>query len=194
MVALNTPAVPSRPMWLSRLVRFGSATASALLLAAWAYMLSRTHPAWPAVALSGLATFLAASSYAFNVRPQPGRLLLFGKDKVQVRSLDEWTLYQYGLTFEGASPEQQNEALNPYQVGLRLFPARPQDRPVKQGSLQWLLSVLSYCAFLTLLEAVHGWERFLLLAALYGWMLMCLRLSKRFSESPSSDLTALRLS
>lgn len=44
----------------------------------------------------------------------PAELLGFGRNYVQVRSLDEWTLYQYDLPFEQASAEQQGEALKHY--------------------------------------------------------------------------------
>lgn len=120
---------------------------------------------------------------------------MFGKDKVLIRSLDEWTIYQYNLPFEAASPAQQKEALNHYQVGSRLFPARPQDLPARQTALTWLLSLVCFCSFITLSEAVHGWYRAALFLAFYAWLFLCIRLSKRFSDVPAtSTLTGLGLS
>ena len=122
MSALDISGTPARPKRLKRLGRLAAGIASVLLIAAWCLMLPGVHPAWPAVVLASLAALLAAVAYVFNIRPQPGQLLRFGKDTVQVRSLDEWTLYQYNLLFEQGSPEQQHEALMHYRVGLHLFP------------------------------------------------------------------------
>ena len=195
MPALDISGTSARPRRLKRLGHLAAGIGSVLLITAWCFMLPGVHPAWPAVVLASLAALLAAVAYALNIRPQPGRLLRFGKDTVQVRSLDEWTLYQYDLLFEQGSPEQQHEALMQYRVGLRLFPARPQDQPVRQGALQWLLAPLTFCSFLTLSETIHGWHRILLLLAFYAWMWVCLRLSKRLADVPASNgLTGLELS
>jgi hypothetical protein len=147
------------------------------------------------VLLAGLAALVAGTASALDVRPQPGRLALFGKAKVQVRSLDEWTQYQYNLLFEEASPDQQNEALSHYRVGRRLFPARPQDSQQKQGGWQWLLSFVVFCSFMTLSAAMQGWYRLLLVGAFYAWLWIWFGLSKQYSEVPATNsLTGLDLS
>jgi hypothetical protein len=167
---------------------YRSGTPSCLLV------LQPLRTAWSAF-LAGLAALLAGAAFALDIRTRPGRLALFGKDKVQVRNLDEWTLYQSNLRFEEASPDQQNEALNHYKVGLRLFPARSQDRRQKQGAWQWLLNFVVCCAFVTLSEAMRGWYRLLLVAAFYAWFWICLRLSRKCSDVPAkNDLTGLDLS
>ncbi len=184
----------SRPAWFPKAMRLSACTALALLIASWCCEVSRASPTWP-VFLSGMAALLAVTAYSLHIRPQPGRLVPFGKDTVQVRSLDEWTLYQYNRPFEEASPEQQNEALNRYKVGLRLFPARPQDRQQKAGAWQVLLSFVVFCSFVTLSAALRGWHRLLLMAALYVWLWTCLRLSRRFTDVPAANgLTGLDLS
>jgi len=194
MSSLNLIPSKSRPAWFPKMMRLSACTALALLIAAWCCNVSTASMTWRAL-LTGLAALLAGTAYALDVRPQPGRLALFGKDKVQVRSLEEWTLYQYNLRFEEASPDQQDEALSHYRVGLRLFPARPQDRQQKRGAWQWLLSFVVFCSFVTLSAAMRGWYRLLLVAAFYVWLWICLRLSKRFSEVPATNsLTGLDLS
>ena len=188
----GTPAT-SRPVWMRNTTLLAASLGAALLALAWCMLLSSRFVGL-SFPLAGLAALLSGSAYALNARPRSGRLLGFGNKYVQVRSLYEWTLYQYGIAFEESSPEQQNEALTRYRVGLRLFPARPQDMTPKQSSWQWLLSLLTVCAFITLSQAVHGWYRFLLLGAYYARMLGCMRLSKRFIDtSATSGLTELHL-
>lgn len=152
------------------------------------------HGTEVASALALASAVLAGAAFALNVRPRPRQLLGFGRDKVQVRSLDEWCLYQYNVDFEIATAEQQREALDHYRVGLRLFPARPQDRTAKQGYKQRLLSILTLCSFSTTLETFHGWSVWLLVLGFYGWMWLCIRWSKRFYETPTtSGLVGLEL-
>ncbi len=186
-----TADVPSR----LQVMRLATTTASVLLISAWGCAIFISDRDWPAIVLSTIAAFLASGAYGFNVRPKLNRLPMFGKDKVLVRSLDEWTLYQYGLLFDQTSPEQQSDALNHYKVGTRLFPARPQDFAVKQSSLHWVLMLVSSCSFLTLSQAVHGGYRALIFTGFYVWLIVCTRLSKRFSAlPPSNQLTGLDLS
>ncbi|RRA47583.1 hypothetical protein D1Y84_04015 [Acidipila sp. EB88] len=157
-------------------------------------MLLSGKPTWMSLSLAVITTFLSGSAYALNIRHQPGRLLGYGRKYVQVRSLDEWTVYQYGLPFEASSPAQQEEAFRHYRVGLRLFPARPQDMAPKQSSWQWLLALLMLSAFITLSEAVHGWYRFLLQIGYFAWLWGCMRISRRFMDTPAaSNLTELHL-
>jgi hypothetical protein len=175
-------------------MRLSACIAFGLLMAAW----------WCGVTgrsitvqdfLTGVAAILAGAACALDVRPPTGRLHRFGKDNVQVRSLDDWTMYQYNLRFDEASPEQQSEALSHYRVGLRLFPARLQDRTQKRGSWQWLLSFVVFCSVVSLSEEVRGWHRLLLVAAYFAWLWVCLRLSRRLSdEAATSGLTGLDLS
>jgi hypothetical protein len=132
MSASNPIPSKSRPAWFPKMRRLSGFTALTLLIAAWCCNVSAASMGLR-VLLAGLAALVSGTAYALDVRPEPGRLALFGRAKVQVRSLDEWTLYQYSVPFEEASPDQQNEALSHYRVGLRLFPARPQDSQQKQG-------------------------------------------------------------
>ena len=193
MRMLKGTSATSRPVWMRNSTLFAATFGAVLLALAWCMLLS-SRSVWLFFPLAGLAALLLGSAYALNARFQSGRLLGFGSKYVQVRSLDEWTSYQYGTAFEESSPEQQNEALTHYRVGLRLFPARPQDMAPKQSSWQWLLSLLTFCAFITLSEAVHGWYRFLLLFAYYAWIFGCMRLSRRFIDTPAtSGLTELHL-
>ncbi len=193
MATRNGTPAPLRPTWIRNSTLLAAGIGAAFLATAWCLLFGgRSSPTM--LSLAGLAALFSGSAYALNARPQSGRLLGFGTKYVQVRSLDEWTEYQYGLSFEESSPEQQNEALAQYRVGLRLFPARPQDMPPKQSSWQWLLALLTLCAVLTLAEAVHGWYRFLILAAYYAWIWGCMRISRRFIDTPTtSSLTELRL-
>ena len=112
----GTPAT-SRPVWMRNSTLLAASLGAALLALAWCMLLSGRFVGlfFP---LAGLAALLSGSAYALNARPRSGRLLGFGNKYVQVRSLDEWTLYQYGIVFEESSPEQQNEALTRYRVGL----------------------------------------------------------------------------
>lgn len=193
MTVLNGTPATSRPVWMRNSTLLAATFGAALLVLAWCTLLS-SRSVGLFLPLAGLAALLSGSAYALNARPHSARLLGFGKKHVQVRGLDEWTLYQYGTAFEKSSPEQQNEALTHYRVGLRLFPARPQDMAPKQSSWQWLLSLLTFCALITLSEAVHVWYRFLLLVAYYAWMFGCMRLSRRFIDTPAtSGLTELHL-
>ena len=193
MATLGGNSAPFRPVWSRNRTLLASGCGAALLATAWYLMLSSktTRLALP---VAGVAALLSGFAYALNTRPESGRLLGFGSKFVQVRSLDEWTLYQYGLLFDESSPEQQSEALSHYQVGLRQFPTRPQDMAPKQSSWQWLLSLLTLCAVITLSEAVYGWYRFLILVAYYAWIWMCMRISRRFTDTPAtSALTELHL-
>lgn len=192
MATLNGTSAP-RPVWIRNSTLLAAGVATVLLATAW-WMLLVGRPTRSSLALAVSAALLSGSAYAFNARPQSGRLLGFGSKYVQVRSPDEWTLYQYGLLFDESSPEQQDEALTHYRVGLRLFPTRPQDMAQKQSSWQWLLSLLTLCAVITLSEAVHGWYHFLIFVALYAWMWGCMRMSRRFIDAPAtSPLTELHL-
>ncbi|WP_158942753.1 hypothetical protein [Granulicella sp. S190] len=193
MSSLNLMPSDSGPRWSPKAMHLSGCIALVLLLAAWCCSIFGASTKW-GVSLAGVSTLLAGTAYALYERPRPRRLVLFGKDKVQVRSLDEWTLYQYGVTFEEGSTEQQNEALSHYKVGLRLFPARPQDRQPKQGVWQWLLSFVVFCSFVTLSEAVRGWYRLLLVAVFYAWLWACLRLSRRLEVPATKGLTGLDLS
>ena len=186
MATLNKASTPLRPAWIRSGTMLAAGVGAALLGSAWALLLF-SKPTSMSLSLAGMAAFLSGSAYALNARPQSGRLLGFGSKYVQVRSLDEWTLYQYGLPFDESSPEQQNEALARYRVGLRLFPARPQDVAPKQSSWQWSLSLLTFCAVITTSEAVHGWYRFLILVAYYAWIWGCMRISGRFIGTPATS-------
>ena len=193
MAVLNGTPATRRPVWIRNSTLIAAVLGAALLAIAWSMLLS-SRLVGLSFPLAGLAALLSGSAYALNARPQSGQLLGFGNKYVQVRSLDEWTLYQYGISFEESSPEQQNEALTRYRVGLRLFPARPQDVAPKQSSWQWLLSLLTLCAVITLSEAEHGWYRFLILISYYAWIWGCMRLSRRFIDTPAtSSLTELHL-
>ena len=194
MSASNPIPSKSRPAWFPKMMRLSACIALTLLIAAWCCNVSAASMAFR-VLLAGLAALVAGTASALDVRPQPGRLALFGKAKVQVRSLDEWTQYQYNLLFEEASPDQQNEALSHYRVGLRLLPARPQDSQQKQGGWQWLLSFVVFCSFMTLSAAMQGWYRLLLVSAFSAWLWIWLGLSKQYSEVPATNsLTGLDLS
>ena len=182
-----------KPVWTRNTTLFTAVVGAMLLATSW-FMLIPGKPTRVPPFLVGIAAVLSGTAYALNSRHQAGRLLGFGWKYVQVRSLDEWTLYKYGLSFEEFSPEQQNEALKHYRVGLRLFPARPQDMAPKQSSWQRLLALLTFCAFVTLSECVHGWYRLLMLIAMYAWIWGCMRLSKRFIDTPAaSNLTEINL-
>ena len=184
MATPNNAYTPHRPAWIRKSTMLAAGVGAALLVTAWGLLLF-SKPRWIALSVADLAACLSGSAYALNARPLSGRLLGFGSKYVQVRSLDEWTLYQYGLPFDKSSPEQQNKALAHYRVGLRLFPARPQDVAPKQSSWQWLLSVLTFCAVITTSQAVHGWYRFLILiATMRGFGGVC--------ESPDASLAPLR--
>ena len=126
MATVKEASTPQKPAWIRSSTMLAAGVGAALLATAWGLLLF-SKPTSMTSSLAGLAAFLSGSAYAFNARPQSGRLLGFGSKYVQVRCLDEWTLYQYGLAFDESSPEQQNEALARYRVGLRLLPARPQD-------------------------------------------------------------------
>ncbi len=193
MATLNGTSAPSRPVWIRNSTLLAAGFGAALLATAWCMLLfSRTTRL--SLPVAGIAALLSGSAYALNARPQSGRLLGFGRKYVQVRSLDEWTFYHYGLLFDESAPEQQDEALKRYRVGLRLFPTRPQDIAQKQSSWQWLLSLLTLCAVITLSEAVQGWYRFLILGAYYAWIWGCMRMSRRFIDTPAtSTLTELHL-
>ena len=172
---------------MERAVRVATVLSVALLIAAWLCAARTVHPGWPGMTLAGLAATLAATAYAFVVRPVPGILRGFGKGKVAVQSLDDWTEYQYGVPFEKSSAEQQSEALNHYRVGLRLFPARPQDAGKKAGFPQWVLMLVTFCSFVTLSEAMHGWKRLLLFLAMYGWLALCTWVSRRFETTRAAE-------
>ncbi len=159
-------STPLEPVWTRNTTLLTSGVGAILLATSWS-MLVAGKPTWVPLSLAGAAAVLSGVAYALNTRPQAGRLLGFGRKYVQIRSLDEWTVYQYGRSFENSSPEQQNEAIKHYRVGLRLFPARSQDMAPKQSSWHWLLSLLTFCAFVTLSESVHGWYRLLILIAMY---------------------------
>ena len=193
MATLNKFSSLLRPKWIHNSMLLAAGVGAALLATAWCMLLS-SQPTRVSLSLAGLAAFFSGSAFALNARPQSGRLLGFGRKYVQVRSLDEWTLYQYGLSFDESSPEQQKEALTHYRVGLRLFPTRPQDMAPKQSSWQWLLALMTFCAFITLSEAVHGWYRLLILLAMYVWIWVCTRISRRFIDTPAaSNLTELHM-
>ena len=192
MATLNGTST-SRPVWSRNSTLLAAGVAAILLATAWC-MLFAGKPTRSSLPVAVLAALLSGSAYAFNARAQSGRLLGFGSQYVQVRSLNEWTLYHYSLTFDESSSEQQDEALAKYRLGLRLFPARPQVKAPKQSSWQWLLSLLTLCAVITLSETVHSWYRFLILAAYYAWIWGGMRISRRFLESPSNrSLTELDL-
>lgn len=140
MTTLDRSSTPLKPVWTRSTTLLTAGVGAVLLATSWS-MLACGKPTWVPLSLTGLAAVLSGVAYALNTRHQAGRLLGFGKKYVQVRSLDEWTLYQYGLLFERSSPEQQNEAIKHYRVGLRLFPTRPQDMAPKQSSWQWLLAM-----------------------------------------------------
>ena len=194
MSFLNRSLAESRPAWFAKAVRMSACSALVLLICSGCAEQLDIPTAWRTV-LAGLAALLAGIAYALDAVPEPGRLTMFGKDSVQVRSLDEWTQYKYSIPYEVASPEQQEEALSHYRVGLRLFPARPQDRAHKRGVWQWLLSVVVFSSFVLLSEATRGWYRVLLFLAYCAWFWLCVSLSKRFSEVPTTDaLTRLNLS
>lgn len=193
MTTLDRSSTPLKPVWTRNTTLLTAGVGAMLLATSWS-MLASGKPTWVPLSLAGLAAVLSGSAYALNSRHQAGRLLGFGKKYVQVRSLDEWTLYQYGLSFEKSSPEQQNEAIKHYRVGLRLFPARPQDMAPKQSSWQWLLAMLTFCAFVTLSESVHGWYKLSILVAMYVWIWGCMRLSRRLIDAPAaSNLTEIQL-
>jgi hypothetical protein len=193
VATLHTSSAPLKPVWARSTTLLTAGVGVILLAASWS-MLVFGKETWIRFSLAGFAAVLCGAAYAFNTRHQAGRLLGFGRKYVQVRSLDEWTLYQYGLLFEKCSPEQQNEAIKHYRVGLRLFPARPQDMAPKQSSWQWVLALLTLCAFVTVAESVQGWYRLLILVAMYTWMWGCMRLSRRFIDTPAaSSLTEIQL-
>ena len=180
-------------MWTRSATLLAAGVGATLLVTSWS-MLFSGKPTWVPLSLAGVAAFFSGSAYALNTRHQSGRLLGFGRKYVQVRSLDEWTLYQYGLSFEESSPEQQNNAITKYRVGLRLFPARPEDVAPKQSSWHWVLALFTFCAFVTLSENVHGWYRLLILVAMYVWIWGCMRISRRFMDVPAaSNLTEIHL-
>jgi|GEM_PF-4877658 len=176
----------SRLVWSPKAMRLSACISLALLLAAWCCDISCAAAIWSFLP-AALAALLAGTAYELNMRTQPARLHLFGKDTVQVRSLDEWTRYQYDLSFDEASPDQQNEALKHYRVGLRLFPARPQDKQQKPGPWQWLLGFVIFSSFMTMSEATRGWYRLLLVVAFYAWLWISMRFTKRFAEVPATN-------
>ena len=193
MAILHRSSTPLKPVWTRNTTLFTAGVGVMLLATSWSMLVSGKPTRVPIV-LAGVAAVLSGAAYALNSRHQAGRLLGFGRKYVQVRSLDEWTLYQYGLSFEKCSPEQQDEALKHYRVGLRLFPARPQDMAPKQSSWQWLLALLTFCTFVTLSESVHGWYWLLILLAMYLWIWGCMQISRRFIDVPAaSNLTEIQL-
>lgn len=193
LVMLQKTSTPLKPVWTRNTTLFTASVGALLLATSWSMLVSG-KPTFVPTLLAGVAAVLSGAAFALNTRHQAGRLLGFGMKYVQVRSLDEWTLYQYELPYDKSSPEQQNEALKHYRVGLRLFPARPQDIAPKQSSWQWLLALLTVCAFVTLSESIHGWYRLLILLAMYLWLWGCMQISRRFIDVPAaSNLTEIQL-
>lgn len=124
--------------------------------------------------MTGAAVVLAGVTRALQVRPKTNRLRRFGHNQVMVESLDDWTIYQLGCVFDESSPEQQSQALDHYRVGLRLFPARAQDKPPQPSRMDSLVNFVVLCCFVDLFRRVHGWYRPLLFLVFYGWIWICM--------------------
>ena len=155
---------------------------------------SLAHAVWLKATLAGVACVLCSTVYALRIRHRTGRLLLFGKGRVLVRSLDDWTEYQYNVPFEQATAEQQSRALDHYKVGDRLFPARPVDEPPSQRRWQRFLSLIASIAFITVLETIHGPARIGVFLLYFVWLWLCFRWSKQFQNAPAhNSLTGLDL-
>lgn len=177
---------PNLPEWVRKAVPVAGGTGAALLACAWVLLLTGKLPSMP-LALAGGAALCLLLAYALSARQPTSRLLGYGSKYVQVRSLDEWTLYQYGLPFDRSSPQQQSDALTHYRVGLRLFPVRPADKIFKRSRWQWLLVLLTFFSCVTLSQTTQGWYRFVTLVAVYAWLLGCMRLSRRFTDTPATS-------
>ena len=175
----------------TRRLLIATVLSAVLLVAAFICLGAAAHPRWLAYALVGAAALLAMGGYAQSIRFVPGRLPLFGKGRVLVRGLDDWTMYQYNVPFDQASAEQQSHALDHYKVGDRLFPARPKDGDPKKTWLQAGASLVSLCSLITISEALHGWYRLYLFLLFYAWLWLCTRLSKHFEGSAPNPLTTI---
>ena len=194
MSASNVVNSAARPSAARRLLA-ATIVAALLFVASLLCLVDSVHPVWLAYAFAAFAALLAGSSYALSIRHVPGRLPLFGKGRVLVRSLDDWTMYQYNVPFDKASAEQQSHALDHYKVGDRLFPARPQDRVPGRTFVQAAASLVTFCSIILLSEALRGWNRLYLFIAFYAYIWLCMRWSKRFSESAApTALTGIGLS
>ena len=192
MSASNVSSPSHHLPFFARLRRVTTSVAAASLLASWFCLGCSVHPVRTAYVLAAAAALFAGGSYAFDIRFVPGRLPLFGNNRVLVRSLDDWTMYQYNLPFDQANAEQQSHALDHYKVGDRLFPARPQNAGQKQTAWQAGASMVTFCSFVTLTQAMRGWHRLYLFLVFYAWIFLCMRLSKRFSASaPPNALTGI---
>lgn len=110
-----------------------------------------------------------------------------------VRGLDDWTVYQYNLFFDQASPAQQSAALDHYKVGDRLFPARAKDRIPKRSFTQAATAFISMCSLILLSGALHGWQVLCLYVGFFALLMLCMFWSKRFAGSASSDVTEIGL-
>lgn len=191
MADAGASAVSVRRAWAAKATSVATGLSLVSLIAAWVCAARANQSSRVVMALAGLAAALAAAAYAAGMRPRPGRLPGFGRGKVLVRSLDDWTQYQYGVPFDGASAEQQSQALDNYKVGDRLFPARAQDAPRKTGPMQRLMLLVTFCSFITLSEVMRGWQRLWLFLAFYAWLALCMWLSKKFAGAAKNDLVSL---
>ena len=183
------PAHPVPPAISPAKVKSASLIAALLITMLGVGAECRLHN--PALAISSamLSALVLTAGRARNAHRPSSRLRRWGKDHVMVESLDDWMIYQHNLTFEQASPAQQSEALDHYKVGLRLFPARSPQTPIRYNTLDFAMSVIVLFNLATLWEFIPGfWYRVLVYLAYVVTVILCWQLAGRSSADPAPTL------